>query len=246
MKRASTRLLAALAVWALIGILTIGTAGAVEEHHDPEAQAQTTETSGKRLDAMGPDTVQGSGPGPGMMGMMGSPDDQSGPGMVGSDVKGPGMTGPDMMGNSMMGTGMMGSGMMRMMMTHMMGGPGGVGKMMGGMGGMDGRGGPDSMARMGHMLERLDLTPEQWNQVRTVARERLEKMVDLWAQWMKPQIQLDSLRWDESVDAARVKDLFARRAEAQAEMFLAGLDYLQELKTILGPEQRARLEGMGF
>jgi Spy/CpxP family protein refolding chaperone len=163
--------------------------------------------------------MPGSGGEPEMMGMMGGPGDEG-------------------------GQDMMGPGMMRMMMSHMMGGPGGMGKMMGKMGrGMKGRGG---MAHMARMLEELNLTPEQWDQVRTLARERLEKMADLWAQRMKLQIELAALRWDTEIDPQKVKDLFVKKAEAKAEMFLAGLAYMRELKKIITAEQLKKLESQGF
>jgi hypothetical protein len=161
-----------------------------------------------------------------MMGMMAGPDDASGQGMMG----------------------MMDQGMMRMMMSHMMGGPGGMGKMMGQMGaGMKGPGGgPRGMAQMARMLEGLNLTPEQWDQVRGLARERLEKMADLWAQRMKLQIELAGLRWDQQVNPQQVKEAFVKEAEAKAEMFLTSLDYLRKLKGVLNQEQLKKLDAQGL
>jgi hypothetical protein len=176
-----------------------------------------------------------------MMGMMAGPDDASGPGMMGM------MAGPDdASGHGRMG--MMDQGMMRMMMSHMMGGPGGMGKMMGQMGsGMKGPGGgPRGMAQMAHMLEGLNLTPEQWDQVRGLARERLEKMADLWAQRMKLQIELAGLSWDKEVNPQQVKEVFVKEAEAKAEMFLTSLDYLRKLKGVLNQEQLKKLEAQGL
>ncbi len=160
------------------------------------------------------------------MGMMGG-------GMMGGSGGGMGMMGGGMMGGSGGGMGMMGGGMMRMMMSHMMGGPGGMGGMMN----------SGMMARMSAMLGRLNLSPQQWNKVRKLARDRLEKMVDLQARQAKLQIELSSLRWNQKVDPKRVKKLFADRAKLQADMFLAGLDYLRGLKGILTPEQAKMLEG---
>ena len=57
---------------------------------------------------------------------------------------------------------------------------------------------------MAQMLENLKLTSEQWDQVRTLARDRLEKMADLWAQRMKLQIELAGLRWDKEIDPQKV------------------------------------------
>lgn len=162
----------------------------------------------------------------GMMGMMSGPDDASGHGMMG----------------------MMDQGMMRMMMSHMMGGPGGMGKMMGQMGaGMKGpAGGSRGMAHMARMLESLNLTAEQWDQVHGLARERLEKMADLWAQRMKLQIELAGLRWDQEVTPQQVKEVFVKEAEAKAEMFLTSLDYLRKLKGVLTQEQLKKLEAQGL
>lgn len=140
--------------------------------------------------------------------------------------------------------GMMDKGMMPMMRAHMMGGPGGMGKMMGRMGaGMKSDGGPGGMAHMVRTLDNLNLTPEQWDQVRSLAAVKLDKMADLWAQRMKLQIGLASLRWDKEIDPQQVKDLFMKKAEAQAEMFLAGRRYLRGLNGILTPEQLRKFEG---
>jgi hypothetical protein len=100
------------------GLLGVQTSMAVEEHHQPGA----TEKAPASTESPGSGKMPGpaSGSGPGMMGMMAGPDDANGQGMMG----------------------MMDQGMMRMMMSHMMGGPGGMGKMMGQMGsGMKGRAG---------------------------------------------------------------------------------------------------------
>jgi len=182
--------------------------------------------------------------GSGMPGGAGMP---GGPGMpVGNGI--PGGTGQGLMnygsGQSMMG--MMGPGMMQMMMSHMMGGPGGMGEILGAMGSGGGKGMDGGMiGRMTYVFEQLGLTPEQWEKVRSLAREKLVKMVDLWAQEIKTEIELSALPWDQEVDPALVKGLFAKKAEAQAEMFLADLAYLQALKAVLTPEQVKRLEGLG-
>ena len=202
-------------------LIGIQTSEAVEEHHQPGVTEKASVPTESQGSGMMPGL--GTGGGPGVMGMMDGPDDEG-------------------------GQGIMDQGMMRMMMAHMMSGPGGMGKMMGQMGsGMKGRGGgPGGMAYMARMLDNLDLTPEQWDQVRTIARQRLDKMVDLWAQRMKLQIELAGLRWDKKVNPQQVKDLFVKKAEAKAEMFLVGLEYLRGLKGILTPEQLKKLEAQGF
>lgn len=225
----SNVLLAVLFI-SICGLVFISPALAVEEHHpqQPGAQKPVAEQPNTTGPQQGPAMMGGSG-------MPGGP----GQGMMGSGASG----GMGMMGGGS-GGGMMGPGMMRMMMSHMMGGPGGMGKMMGGMGSGGGKDrGRGMMARMTDMLEQLNLTPEQWNKVRKLARERLEKMVDLWAMRTKLEIELSSLRWDQKLDAKRVKELFIQKAGAQADMFLAGLEYLRGLKSILTPEQAKKLEG---
>jgi hypothetical protein len=226
MKRKSLMMnvLIAIAVLGVCGFIGVQSSMAVEEHHQPGAEEKappSTESSGS-----GKMPGSASGGGPGMMGMTGGPDDASGQGMMG----------------------MMDQGMMCMMMSHMMGGPGGMGKMMGQMGaGMKGPGGgPRGMAHMARMLEGLNLTPEQWDQVRGLARERLEKMADLWAQRMKLQIELTGLRWDQEVNPQQVKEVFVKEAEAKAEMFLMSLDYLRKLKGVLTQEQLKKLEAQGL
>lgn len=207
-------------------LIGVQNSGAAEEHHEPGV----TEKAPASTESPGSGKMPGpaSGSGTGMMGMMDGPDDENGPGM--------------------MGAGMMDQGMMRMMMAHMMGGQGGMGKMMGQMGsGTKGRdGGSRDMAQMARMLEGLNLTPEQRDQVRGLARERLEKMVDLWAQRTKLQIELAGLRWDKEIDPQKVKDLFVKKAEAKAEMFLTSLDYLRKLKGVLTQEQLKKLEAQGL
>ena len=210
------------ATFLAFGLIGVQTSVAVEEHHQPDTTQNAPASTQSPSSGMMPGPASGSG-GPGMMGMMAGPDD----------------------GN---GQGMMDKGMMPMMMSHMMGGPGGMGKMMGQMGaGMKGRdSGSRGMAQMARMLEGLNLTPEQWDQVRGLAQERLEKMVDLWAQRMKLQIELAGLRWDKEIDSQKVKDLFVKKAEANAEMFLTSLEYLRKLKSVLTQEQLKKLEAHGL
>lgn len=215
----------------LIGMLTASPTLAVEKHHQqpqtatqqPVAQASGSQNSSMMGGSGMPSGTMSANSGQGMMG----------PGMMRGFKGGMGMMGSGAGGGMMR---MMGSGMMRMMMSHMMGGPGGMRGMMGNMK----RG---MMNRMGVMLNQLNLTPDQWNKVRTLARKRLEKMVDLWAQMTKLQIELSALRWDEKVDPKQIKELFVKRATVQAEMFLTSLAYLQGLKGILTPQQAKKLEG---
>ncbi len=233
------RLAIGVVVLGVIGLLGVQAAVAVEEHHNPPAAGDKKADSPQPSPA-GMTAKPQAGSGPKMMGMMG------GQGMMGDRGM---MSG--MMGSDMMGGGMMGGGMMRVMMSHMMGGSGGMGMMMGRMtgkmGGMMGpKAGADGMMQMAGMLESLDLTPEQWDKVRTLARERLEKLADMWAQRMKVRIELASLRWEKETDLARIKALFVQDAEAKADMFMAGMTYLRDLKAMLTPEQRKELESRGF
>jgi hypothetical protein len=102
------------------------------------------------------------------------------------------------------------------------------------------------MSQRAIIITYLNLTSDQWDQVRNLAAERLEKMADLWAQRMKLQIGLAALRWDKEIDPQQVKDLFVKKAEAKAEMFLTSLDYLRKLKGVLTQEQLKKLEAQGL
>lgn len=169
------------------------------------------------------------------------------PGRGGSMGMGMMGRGPDHVGGQGM-MGGMGRGMMPAMMSHMMGGTGGMGRMMGaGDDGLPdplaGRGG---MGRMARVLDDLDLTPEQWRQVRELARERSVRMVDLWAQRAKLQIELAGVRVDQEVDARRIKSQFVKIAEIRADEFVAGLEYLHSVREVLTAEQREKLAARGF
>jgi len=217
-------LVVTIVFWAF-GLLGVQTSMAVEEHHQPgateKAQASTEPPgSGKMLGSA-------SGSGPGMMGMVGR-----GPGQGG----GQGMTGG------------MDRGMMHIMMSHMMGGTGGMGRMMGaGEDGMpDPLGGKGGMGRMARVLDDLELTSDQWRQVRELARERSMRMVDLWAQRAKLQIEMAGMRADQEVDAGRIKSQFVKIAEIRADEFVAGLEYLRSVREVLTAEQRDKLAALGF
>lgn len=140
--------------------------------------------------------------------------------------------------------GMMGAGMMRGMMSDTMGGPGCMNEATA----LPGcRREPRSCPmgagwRMIADLEELDLTPEQWSRVRTLAQEKLGRMADLWARQMNLRIEVAGLQWSGNLDAQRVKDAFMKEAEARAEMVLAGIEYTRGLKEILTPEQLEEIE----
>ena len=82
--------------------------------------------------------------------------------------------------------------------------------------------------------------------MRDLARERLGKMADLWAQRMKLQIELAAMKWDKEINPQKVKEVFAEEAEAKAEMFLTSLDYIRKLKGVLNQEQLEKLEDGEF
>lgn len=198
----------------------------------PDSDQQTTVPGRGGGMGMG---MMGGGGGMGMMGGGGG----AGMGMMG---RGPAQTGgPCMMGG-------MDRGMMPAMMSHMMGGTGGMGRMMGaGEDGMpDPMSGKGGMGRMARLLDDLDLTPEQWGQVRELARERSVRMVDLWAQRAKLQIELAGMRTDQEVDARQIKSRFVKIAEIRADEFVAGLEYLRSVRGVLTAEQREKLAAQGF
>jgi len=225
----SANLFSAAALFLAFSFFGLQNAAAVEEHHAPEATKEA------------PSSTESSDPG-----MTGGAESEGAHGMMSmmGGHKGKGKRAG--MGRNMMD--MMGAGMMRMMMSHMMGGPGGIGKLMQRMGSgtMPAPVDFSGLAHKARMLENLDLTPDQWDQVRTLAQKRLDMMADLWARRMKLEIELASLRWDKEINSQRVKQVFVKEAEAEADMLLAGFEYLQGLKEILTPEQFKKLESQGF
>ena len=134
-----------------------------------------------------------------------------------------------------------GGGMMGMMMGHMMGGGFGGGMGMMGMGGYGG-----GMMGMGRMLPYLNLSPQQWEKVRGLAYQRLEKMAQVRGKLFQQRLELLNLAGQGRVDAAKVKKLFVQQAELKADLFLAGLDYLQQVEKVLTPEQKKQLKGWGL
>ncbi|TVM17194.1 hypothetical protein DPQ33_10420 [Oceanidesulfovibrio indonesiensis] len=176
--------------------------------------------------------------------------DRGKPGMMHGAHDGPPSGTMDMLEDKRRGArGMDGmSGMQDMMMSHMMGGRGGMGKMMGRMGAdmPCPRMGPHGFQHMGRMLEDLNLTPGQWEQVRALAREKLDSMADMWAQRMKLRIDMLGMRWEDDVDPQQVRDLFVKQAEIKADMLLASMDYMKRLKGLLNEEQLQKLEAQGF
>ncbi|MCB2191378.1 MAG: hypothetical protein KQI62_07430 [Deltaproteobacteria bacterium] len=229
--KSSHYLLACLTI-ALCGLLIIAPASAKEKQNNQASSSPQPSSQGRINSA----PQQGQD----MMGQANMPGG-SGQGMMSSDQGG----GMDMMGKNSSGKmGKMSRMMMRMMKAHTMGGPGGMGRMMGGMNHGHGKGMNGGMiARMTTMLDQLNLTPDQWEKVRNAARLSLEKMVDLWAQHTKLEIELSSLRWDQKVDAQKIKKLFADQAEAKAEMFLASMKYMRTLNSVLTPSQAKKLQG---
>ena len=227
MKRKSflMNVLVVTAVFWAFGLLGVQTSMAAEEHHQPGA----TEKAPASIESPGSGKMLGpaSGSSPGMMGMMGRGPSQGG-------------------GQGMMGG--MDRGMMPAMMSHMMGGTGGMGRMMGaGEDGMpDPLSGKGGMGRMARVLDDLELTSEQWRQVRELARDRSVRMVDLWAQRAKLQIELAGMRTDQEVDARRIKSQFVKIAEIRADEFVAGLEYLRSVREVLTAEQREKLAAQGF
>ena len=81
--------------------------------------------------------------------------------------------------------------------------------------------------------------------MRALAYKRLEKMAGLRAKLFQTRLELANLTGQKSIDAAKVKKLFAKQAELKAEMFLLGWDYLQQLKKVLTPEQQKKLGSLG-
>jgi len=219
MKRNPLNLLVIVLFLGAFIIAGIQPSEAAEEHHQAGVKASTASPSESSRTAETPSSE--SGEGSEMAGMMSNSEDEDDQGVMGL---------------------MREQDIMSMMMSHMMGGPGGMRNFMGPMGSRHGRGHHRGLAQMARALNSLNLTSKQWDQVHALARKQMEKMVDLWAQRMKLRIDLAGLRWDKEIDPQKVKELFAKKGEVKAEMFLTGLEYWRELAKILTPEQLKELE----
>jgi periplasmic protein CpxP/Spy len=119
-------------------------------------------------------------------------------------------------------------------------GPGGFG----GQRGPDGRGGPGRQGGPGGpgglmpLLQRLDLTDAQREQVRAIVEERRDDRPD--GNMPELQQQLQAAIFADTPDVAKIEQLKTAIAAAEAGRLAARIDTELRLAQILTPEQRAK------
>lgn len=134
-----------------------------------------------------------------------------------------------MMGEGMMGRGMMGGGGMGMMGTH------GPGMEMGGMG---------EMMKMMRAMSRLNLTPNQQKKVQLSTIQHQKEAIPLLGQIRLAGVEIQELLLADSVNLDKVRAKVKEKYDAAAKLEMSHLALTQELKKVLTPEQRQRMESM--
>lgn len=112
-------------------------------------------------------------------------------------------------------------------------GPGGRG--FGGPGGPGGRGGPGGPAPI---VQQLNLTEDQRDQVKAIMEGRREDRPG--ANMMELQKQLQTAIFADTVDLAKIEELKTAIASAEAAMLSARIDTEMKINQILTAEQRAK------
>ncbi len=92
------------------------------------------------------------------------------------------------------------------------------------------------------VLRNLELKPEQRSRICSEALTSLARVNQLRAEIGNMQLEEACLKLSDQVDSAKLKDLYRRRGELEAEIYLARQEYMKSLKSILTEEQLRQLE----
>jgi len=140
--------------------------------------------------------------------------------------------GKDGMGKSgMMGDGMMGSGGKGMGMMGMHG----PGMEMGGMG---------EMMKMMRAVSKLNLTADQTKKLQLSTLQHQKEAIPLFGQIRLAGVEIQELLLAEPANLDKVKSKVKGKYDAAAKLEMSHLALMQEVKKLLTPEQRQRLESM--
>ncbi|MFH1134676.1 MAG: hypothetical protein V1816_01175 [Pseudomonadota bacterium] len=90
-------------------------------------------------------------------------------------------------------------------------------------------------------LGRLNLTPEQWQKVRTLAHAHIDKLQTLAAEEAKLQLENAFLLGEDKLDEERIKQTAGKLGEVRAMMALTARSYLDGLSDILNEAQLEQL-----
>ena len=132
----------------------------------------------------------------------------------------------------MMGEGMMGGGMPGMPMMQ---------KMMG-MHGMDA--GMMEMMKMMQAMSRLDLTPDQKKKIESLKLKHQKEAIPLLSKTEMANVEIKELTLSDPIDLEKVKAKVKEKYTAMADLEVSHLALTQQMKGILTPEQRQKMESM--
>ena len=137
--------------------------------------------------------------------------------------------------SGMMGDGMMGGGGMGMPDMMGMHGPGM---------GMDMGGGMMDMMKMMKAVSSLNLTPEQNKKLQLLKLHHQKEAIPLLGKIRMAGVDIQELLLADSVDLAKVKAKVREKHEAMADLDIGHLVLMRDVKAVLSPEQRQRMESM--
>lgn len=137
--------------------------------------------------------------------------------------------------------GMMGDGAMRGGMQMMQ-------KMMG-MHGMDGgmQGGTldvMEMMKMMQMMARLDLTPDQKKKIESLTLKHQKEAIPIFSRIQMAGVETKELLMADPADLEKVKTKVKEKHAAMADLEISHRALMQQVKGVLTPEQRQKMESM--
>ena len=111
--------------------------------------------------------------------------------------------------------------------------------------GHEGRMGHEGMSIQQHLerlTQQLTLTDEQRPQVRTILYTHAKEMIRLQAELATLRLDVPPLLEAEPVDLAKVKQQFLAMATKEADLHLAHVTAMQEIRKVLTPEQQQQFK----
>jgi periplasmic protein CpxP/Spy len=134
--------------------------------------------------------------------------------------------------------------MMKMPEGGMGGGEMGLHEKMGMHEGMGMDGGMMGMMRMMMAVDHLDLTPDQRKKIRTLRLEHQKEAIPLMGKIRMAGVETEELMMADPVDLEKVKAKTKEKYETMADLEISHLALEQEIKAVLTPEQRQKLDAM--
>jgi Spy/CpxP family protein refolding chaperone len=126
----------------------------------------------------------------------------------------------------------------------------GGGMAMDGMMGMPMRGmGHDMMGMQGMMnmmqaMSQLELTPEQKKNIQQIRIKHQKEAIPLFGKIQMAGVELQEILLGDPIDEAKAKEKIKEKHDAMAELEMSHVLLVQQFKSHLTPEQRARMESM--